>query len=219
MVPTAGSEPYPEGASKALLALARKVMDPAAPKQRNGINVLGAIHLSTGKEEHLAPLLAAIEQAGFPLVGVFSAPRADAADPLEGVRNAPGAALNAVVSTSGLGLAEYMHATYGIPYVVGMPVGRSGRADFLALLRGQTPGPAPACARPAPCARALVVGAGPELRRAALPLPRFRRAPGGRGLGGPGRGALQDVPGCAGTLVEPAPATGRPNPSRRSPRS
>ncbi|MGE4554423.1 MAG: nitrogenase component 1, partial [Desulfovibrionaceae bacterium] len=55
MVPTAGSEPYAEGASKALLALADKFMDPDAPKVANGINVLGAIHLSTGKEAHIEP--------------------------------------------------------------------------------------------------------------------------------------------------------------------
>ncbi|MBG0776762.1 MAG: hypothetical protein H0S85_10080 [Desulfovibrionaceae bacterium] len=161
MVPTAGSEPYAEGASKALLALADKFMDPDAPKVANGINVLGAIHLSTGKEVHIEPLLGALRTGGFEPVAVFSASRPGQADPLSGVRRAPGAAVNAVVSTSGLALARRMFADYGIPYAVGMPVGRAGREAFLALLRGEASAsdrPVPAPDRPAPHRHALVVG-------------------------------------------------------------
>ncbi|MDD4951333.1 MAG: nitrogenase component 1 [Desulfovibrionaceae bacterium] len=158
MVPTAGSEPYPEGASKAFLALADKLMAPAASKHPKGVNVLGAIHLSTGREERLEPLLAAIERAGFTLLGVLSSPRPGVADPLEGLRRAPAAERNAVISTSGLALAEHMYAAYGIPYVLGLPVGLRGRDDFLALLRGEQPGPAPAVTRPAAFRHALVVG-------------------------------------------------------------
>lgn len=157
MVPTAGSEPYPEGASKALLALADVFMDPDAPKRPRGVNVLGAIHLATGKPERLEPLFKAIEDGGFELVGALSEPR-DPDDPLAGVRDAPGAAVNAVVSAGGLPLAERMYADHGIPYVLGMPVGRSGREDFLALLRGERPAEPRAPARPAPCNHALVVG-------------------------------------------------------------
>jgi hypothetical protein len=158
MVPTAGSEPYPEGASKALLALADKFMDPDAPKQADGINILGAIHLSTGKEAHIEPLLKAVESAGFRTVSVFSAPITGQEDPLEGVRRAPGAALNAVVSTSGIDLAERMHADYGIPFVTGMPVGIAGRDAFLALLRGEKTAPAPGPHKTAPYKHALIIG-------------------------------------------------------------
>ncbi|KAB1443154.1 nitrogenase component 1 [Pseudodesulfovibrio senegalensis] len=158
MVPTAGSEPYPEGASKALLALADKFMDPDAPKQTDGINILGAIHLSTGREAHIEPLLKAVESAGFRTVSVFSAPITGQEDPLEGVRRAPGAALNAVVSTSGIDLAERMHADYGIPFVTGMPVGIAGRDAFLALLRGEKTAPAPGPHKTAPYKHALIIG-------------------------------------------------------------
>ncbi|NJB68202.1 hypothetical protein GGQ74_001875 [Desulfobaculum xiamenense] len=158
MVPTAGSEPYPEGASKAFLALADTFMDPAAPRRERGVNVLGAIHLSTGRENHLEPLLQAIENDGHELVGVFSAPRHDRTDPLEGVRQAPGAAINAVVSTSGLDLAERMFTEYGIPYVTGMPVGLSARDAFLAMLRGSQTVPASTPQRATSCKRALVIG-------------------------------------------------------------
>ncbi len=158
MVPTAGSEPYPDGASKAFLALADKFMDPDAPRQDKGINVLGAVHLSTGKEIHLEPLLQTLEQDGFELLSVFSAPRPGQDDPLAGVRLAPGARVNAVVSTSGLALAERMYADHGIPYVAGMPVGMSGRETFLAMLRGETPHPGPAHERTGPYKHALVIG-------------------------------------------------------------
>jgi len=136
MVPTAGSEPYPEGASKAFLALADKFMDADAPKIGNGVNVLGAIHLSTGKDTHLDPLYDALREEGYWLEGLFSGPLLGKLDPLDGVRNAPGAAVNAVVSSSGLALAERMHADYGIPFVVGMPVGLAGYARFMDLLGG-----------------------------------------------------------------------------------
>ena len=158
MVPTAGSEPYPEGASKALMALAQKFMDPNAPRQPQGVNVLGAIHLSTGKKGHLEPLFQAIQEEGFELVGVLSAPVPGQDDPLSGVRMAPGAAVNAVVSTSGVALAEQMYTDFGIPFVTGMPVGLSGRNAFLALLHGQTPEFTQPKNPKTTCKHALVIG-------------------------------------------------------------
>ncbi|WP_207264682.1 nitrogenase component 1 [Desulfovibrio sp. Huiquan2017] len=158
MVPTAGSEPYPEGASKAFLALADKFMDPDAPGLGNGVNVLGAIHLSTGKEAHLGPLFDILREEGFWLMSTFAGLVPGLSDPLESVRNAPGAAVNAVISTSGLALAERMFADYGIPFVVGMPVGLAGCNAFMAMLRGEEP---PAPDRPdqaAPQRHALVIG-------------------------------------------------------------
>jgi len=158
MVPTAGSEPYPEGAAKAFLALADKFMVPPTKKREKSLNVLGAIHLSTGKPEHIQPLLTALEQAGYALVSVFSVARPGQKDPLQAVREAPEAAVNLVVSASGLSLAARMQASYGTPYVVGLPVGRQGLADVLALLEGRSPTPATPPARPAPFKHALVVG-------------------------------------------------------------
>jgi hypothetical protein len=158
MVPTAGSEPYPEGASKAFLALADKFMDPDAPGIGNGVNVLGAIHLSTGKEAHLGPLFDILREEGFWLVGTFSGPVLGLSDPLEGVRNAPGAAVNAVISTSGLALAERMYADHGIPYAAGMPVGLAGCNAFMAMLRGEKPPEPDRPDQAAPQRHALVIG-------------------------------------------------------------
>ncbi|NMC48836.1 MAG: hypothetical protein GYA47_05320 [Desulfovibrio sp.] len=206
MVPTAGSEPYPEGASKAFLALARKFMVPPAKKRKNGVNVLGAIHLSTGREEHVEPLLVSLEEAGFPVVSVFSVPRPGQADPLQAIREAPEAEVNLVVCTSGLALAEHLHAAYGIPYVVGMPVGRAGREDILRLLRGQKPAPAKAPAGTPPCSRILVVGEpvlGYGLKRC------LRRDFGVPEVDvvavTPSEALFRTGPGCIGTLVERGP--------------
>lgn len=134
VVPTAGSEPYHEGASKAFLALANKFMNHNVPTIPKSINILGAIHLSAGRENHFTPLLTAIKNEGFTLNCVFSGDLSDLPHPLDGVRNAPGAELNVVVSTSGLALAELMYNEFGIPFVVGMPVGLAGRDSFLAML-------------------------------------------------------------------------------------
>ncbi len=158
MTPTSGSEPYSEGASKAFLALADKFMDPAAPKRPKGVNILGAVHLSTGREERLAPLLQAVREDGFEPVGVFSGRPPEGGDPLEGVRLAPGAAVNAVVSTSGVALAERMYDAYGVPFVAGMPVGLAARDAWLSLLRGDEPAGSPKVKAQAPYGRALVVG-------------------------------------------------------------
>lgn len=158
MVPTAGSEPYPEGAAKALLALSEKFMDPTAPKVPKGVNVLGAIHLSTGKDHHVTPLLDTIRENGFELMAVLSAPRDEGNDPLDKIRTAPGAAVNAVISTSGLPLAEQMYRDYAIPFVTGMPVGLAARDAYLAMLCGEQ-APAPAKKDGAlPFKHALVIG-------------------------------------------------------------
>lgn len=156
MVPTAGSEPYPEGASKAFLALADKFMDPDAPKVERGVNVLGAIHLTMGKETHLTPLLDLLRKEQFEPVGMFSASLPGQEEALDGVRKAPGAALNVVVSTSGLALAERMHKDYNIPFVVGMPVGLAGSNAFAAMLGGTPCSSAPN--KQAPQKHALVIG-------------------------------------------------------------
>lgn len=157
MVPTAGSEPYPEGASKAFLALADKFMDADAPKVDRGVNVLGAIHLTTGKEKHLAPLFEVLKEEKFELVGSFSASLPGQDDPLAGVRRAPGASLNVVVSSSGLDLAERMYADYSIPFVVGMPVGLAGCNTFVDMLGGTDPCSSKV-AEQAQHKRALVIG-------------------------------------------------------------
>lgn len=158
MVPTAGSEPYPDGAAKALVALAQKFMDPDAPRHPKGVNVLGAIHLSTGKQGHLDPLFNAIREGGFDLVGSFSALIPGQDDPLAGVCMAPGATVNAVISTSGLALAEKMYADFGTPFVAGMPVGVSGHNAFLAMLHGQKLRFQPPKEGKASCRHALVIG-------------------------------------------------------------
>jgi hypothetical protein len=103
-------------------------------------------------------VLAALEQAGHSLIGVFSCHRPGQADPVPAIRDAPAAACNLVVSTSGLALADFMYATYQIPYVVGLPVGRQGLADVLALLEGRPGTAASQPARPAPFRHALVIG-------------------------------------------------------------
>lgn len=157
MVPTAGSEPYPEGAGKALVALAQKFMGQPQEKTKNSINVVGAVHLSTGREERLTPLFDAIEQAGFSLNSVLS-PFRQEDDPLDAVRKAPDAEVNLVISSSGVALADYMYAQYGIPYVVGMPVGRQGWNELSALLRTNPVSYAPTPEQKTLFSHALVIG-------------------------------------------------------------
>lgn len=203
MVPTAGSEPYPEGASKAFSALARTFMTEPRARRANVVNILGAIHLDTGREEHLRPLLAALEQAGLVprCLGLGARP----GDPLADFREAPDAGMNVVISASGLDLAEHMFAAFKIPYVLGLPVGLGGWRDFSALLRGEEPEPG-ASVSAAPFARALIIG-GPVL---AYGIKRCLT----RDFGipevdvvsvTPSAALFKPGPGCVGSLIEPGP--------------
>jgi hypothetical protein len=152
MVPTAGSEPYPEGASKAFLALARKFMVPRRKNGKTGSTCSGHPPVHRERGACRAP-------AGRPgggriprgqrLFRAQTGPSRSASGHPRGTagRNEPGG----VHQRPGPGRA--FHAAYGIPYVVGMPVGRAGREDIPRLLRGQKPAPAKAPAGTPPCSR------------------------------------------------------------------
>lgn len=204
MVPTAGSEPYPEGASKAFAALARTFMTEPRVRRANVVNILGAIHLDTGREGHVQPMLAAMEQAGFiPRCLGFDA--GIGRDPLAEFQEAPDAGLNVVISASGLDLAEHMFAAFGIPYVLGLPVGLSGWKDLLALLRGEE-SERIAPVSPAPFTRVLVIG-GPVLAYAVKRcLERDFGIPEVDVVSvTPSAGLFKPGPGCIGSLLEAGP--------------
>ena len=74
----------------------------------------------------------------------------------ENLKNAAAASVNLVVSLSGLRLARYMKAEFGIPYVVGAPFGGARCARLLEELKSGSAGPIAEQAEGDP--EALVVG-------------------------------------------------------------
>lgn len=56
-------------------------------------------------------------------------------DTLDQLATAANADVNVVLSSTAFYLAQYLRDTYGIPYVVGIPMGEKGTADWLEALR------------------------------------------------------------------------------------
>jgi len=129
---TTGAETYLEGAERAFLALAKSFVRPPARKVKKGLNILGAIHLDIGKPSHLNPLFSLLKEAGWEIISCLSMGRR-----LEEIKRASCASLNLVIGRSGFKLAKFMYETYGIPYVIGLPVGEKMEKEFGQLLEGK----------------------------------------------------------------------------------
>jgi len=129
---TTGAETYYEGAEKAFLALANTFVQPVANKRQNGVNILGAIHLDIGRSSHLKPLFALLEKGGWEVISCWCI-----STKLDDIKRAAEASLNIVVGASGISLAKFMYERFGIPYIIGIPVGEKAEKEFLALLEGK----------------------------------------------------------------------------------
>lgn len=90
------------------------------------INILGATPLDFAADSSICSLKNALINRDINISIIFSA---SCADDVDKFGNAVLADANLVVSTAGLPLAELMYTEYGIPYVVGVPIGRF--ADIL----------------------------------------------------------------------------------------
>ncbi len=129
---TTGAETYLEGAERAFLALAKTFMQPPTQKIQKGINILGAIHLDMGNPSHLKPLFSLIQEAGWEVVSCWSM-----GSRVEEIKRAACASLNLVIGRSGLKLAAFMYENYGIPYIIGLPVGEKMGKELVQLLAGK----------------------------------------------------------------------------------
>ncbi|MDF2952906.1 MAG: Nitrogenase Mo-Fe protein NifD/coenzyme F430 biosynthesis subunit CfbD [Thermodesulfobacterium sp.] len=128
-IETKGAEDYLSGAEKAFLALAKTFFKPSRTKRKRALNILGAIHLDIGKEEHLKPLCNLLQKADVEIISCWGME-----ENLENIKKSTEASLNLVITVSGIGIAEYMYENFGIPYIIGLPVGEKGEKDFLKVL-------------------------------------------------------------------------------------
>ena len=128
-VETKGAEDYPSGAEKAFLALAKTFLEPPRKKRKKALNILGAIHLDIGKDSHLKPLFEALQKVGWEIISCWGME-----ENLENIKKSTEASLNLVITASGIGIAEYMYENFGIPYIIGLPVGEKGEEDLLKVL-------------------------------------------------------------------------------------
>ena len=113
---------YVRGAGLALEALARKMFD-ALPDEEAGrepgtVNILGMTPLDFAADTCAASVRRYAERAGWKVRSVWAM-----GDTLEDLKEAPGAELSLVVSSTGFLTAEYLHERFGIPWAAGVPVG------------------------------------------------------------------------------------------------
>lgn len=116
-IPTTGMHDYSYGAGNAFSVL----VDYLPEKEKtveHSLNLLGVTPLEFDAEGSLEELYAFAEEAGFSVNSCWAMGK-DSSRWKEAVN----AAVNLVVSVTGLSAAKKMEERYGIPYVVGCPIG------------------------------------------------------------------------------------------------
>lgn len=130
---TDGIHSYVPGAGGAYVRLAEFFLKepqkkPQLPAKK--VNLLGLTPLDFSVVGNATTLKQLVKDNGFILQSSWSM-----GDTLDTLSEAANADVNAVVSSTGFYLAQYMQKKYGIPYVVGIPMGKQGTADWCEALR------------------------------------------------------------------------------------
>lgn len=130
---TDGIHSYLPGAGAAYGELARRFVapperTPELPAKR--VNILGLTPLDFSVVGNATTLKELLRANGFTIQSAWSM-----GDTLEQLRTAANADVNAVVSSTGFYAAQYLQEKYGIPYVVGIPMGGASTKEWLEALR------------------------------------------------------------------------------------
>ena len=124
---------YDKGVSAAALALLEHYAMNAVPKKTNGVNILGMTPLDYSANENSQSIRAWLENGGVEINGSFFM-QTD----IEQLPRSGAAAVNLVVSASGLPAARYLKRRFGTPYVAASPMGRRHGEHLLEMLRCKT---------------------------------------------------------------------------------
>ncbi len=122
---TTGQKFYDVGASMAMLALGKMLIEPASSVREKTVNIVGATIFEFPNADSLKDLTDYVERQGLKVLSVWGI-----SSPIEVLRKAASAQLNLVVSVSGFALAKWMQGVLGIPYVIFAPIGESAQKDF-----------------------------------------------------------------------------------------
>ena len=115
--PTTGMNTYVHGASMALAAIAERFVDQCETVS-DGVNILGLTPLDFSVNGSDRSIVRFLEESGFRVVSRWSM-----GCTLEELSSAGAAQVNLVVSATGLDAAKVLQRRFGIPYVVGIPIG------------------------------------------------------------------------------------------------
>lgn len=109
---------YNKGVSMAMCELIRRFTKKSEEKIKRGINILGTTPLDLSANNNADDLNERIEQFGFQIVG-----RMMMGAKIQQIEDLAKAEVNLVVTESGMEAAKLLKRKFGIPYVVGMPLG------------------------------------------------------------------------------------------------
>lgn len=129
---TTGTAYYDKGVAMATIGLLKKFTK-KAEMVPGTVNILGANPLDFGTGENLEDLKKLIQNAGYEITACLSMGYT-----MEDLKKASTAQVNLAVSRAGYLIGEYMQRAYGIPYVCGLPVGKSGGKMYLEMIRQTT---------------------------------------------------------------------------------
>lgn len=130
---TNGMNTYEKGAGMALEAIAERFCTVEAAggiKIKNGVNILGATPLDFSINGNVEKLREILTQGGYEVVSTFAM-----GNTLEDLSRAGQASVNLVISQTGLDAARMLKKRFGIPYVIGIPMGVRGTETLLEKLR------------------------------------------------------------------------------------
>ncbi|GFH42132.1 hypothetical protein Hs30E_06830 [Lactococcus hodotermopsidis] len=115
---TTGQLFYHQGISLALVALAKKYIKAPEQKKKQQLNILGASPLDFGINDNITQIKSFFVDNNYEIGACFAM-----GTTIDDIKNAATAALNVVISHSGLALAKLMARKYDIPYICGIPIG------------------------------------------------------------------------------------------------
>ncbi|MBR5429316.1 MAG: oxidoreductase, partial [Firmicutes bacterium] len=117
---TNGMHSYLAGASQAWLALARRFLPDSVPREARTVNILGATPLDFSVNGSVDSLRRWLGEQGWQVGATWAM-----GSTLAELQTSGRAAVNLVISYSGLALARFLQERYGAPYVVGLPLGQA----------------------------------------------------------------------------------------------
>ncbi len=123
-LPTTSMRDYSIGISLALEKITNILMEeiknPCAKNKREGVNILGVTPLDFSISD-AKYIINFFEENNIPIISTFSM-NTD----METLKKAHNAAYNIVVTYGGLSAAKVMEKYWNIPYIIGLPVGKTG---------------------------------------------------------------------------------------------
>lgn len=157
---------YNKGISMALCELIKYFTKQSHEKITRGINILGTTPLDLSANSNADDLKERLETWGFQVIG-----RMMMGASVEQIQELTKAQVNLVVTESGWNAAQMLKVKYGIPYVVGMPLGKEQEDVHKALEETLKDGLDRVICDPAQEGEVLIVGEqilGNSIRRALL---------------------------------------------------